>query len=91
MSKQGNPRLRYMLTEAVHVHVMYCADSRLDSLLPPEEGRERIQESYRGHGQEDAGGHVPHDHPKEGISSSLTRPLSFACVEERSLLIAAGR
>jgi transposase len=29
MSKHGNPRLRYMLTEAVHVHVMFCEDSRL--------------------------------------------------------------
>jgi transposase len=29
MSKQGNPRLRYMLTEAVHV--MYCLGSRLTS------------------------------------------------------------
>jgi transposase len=31
MSKQGNPRLRYMLTEAVHVHVMYCKGSKLTS------------------------------------------------------------
>lgn len=29
MSKQGNPRLRYMLTEAVHIHVQFCKDSRI--------------------------------------------------------------
>lgn len=29
MSKQGNPRLRYVLTEAVRIHVMFCEDSRL--------------------------------------------------------------
>ena len=33
MSRQGNPRLRYMLTEAVHVHVMYCEESRLTSFF----------------------------------------------------------
>jgi len=33
MSKQGNPRLRYMLTEAVHVHVMFCEDSRLTAFF----------------------------------------------------------
>jgi len=31
MSKQGNPRLRYMLTEAVHVHVQFCRDSRISA------------------------------------------------------------
>jgi transposase len=31
MSKQGNPRLRYMLTEAVHVHVMYRKGSKQTS------------------------------------------------------------
>jgi len=31
MSKQGNSRLRYMLTEAVHVHMMYCKGSKLTS------------------------------------------------------------
>jgi len=31
MSKQGNPRLRYMLTEAVHIHVQFCKDSRITS------------------------------------------------------------
>jgi transposase len=33
MSKQGNPRLRYMLTEAMHVHVMFCAESRLTAFF----------------------------------------------------------
>jgi transposase len=33
MSRQGNPRLRYMLTEAVHVHVMFCQDSRLTAFF----------------------------------------------------------
>ena len=31
MSKQGNSRLRYMLTEAVHIHVQFCKDSRITS------------------------------------------------------------
>jgi len=30
MSKQGDPRLRHMLVEAVHIHVMFC-DSRTSS------------------------------------------------------------
>jgi transposase len=33
MSKHGNPRLRYMLTEAVNVYVMYCLDSRLTAFF----------------------------------------------------------
>lgn len=33
MSKQGNPRLRYMLIEAVHVHVMFCTNSRLTAFF----------------------------------------------------------
>ena len=33
MSKRGNPRLRHVLTEAVHVHVMYCEHSRLTAFF----------------------------------------------------------
>jgi transposase len=33
MSKRGNPRLRHVLAEAVHVHVMYCGDSRLTTFF----------------------------------------------------------
>ena len=33
MSKQGNPRLRHMLTEAVHIHVMHCEDSKLTAFF----------------------------------------------------------
>jgi len=33
MSKQGDPRLQHMLTEAVHVHVMHCDDSRITAFF----------------------------------------------------------
>ena len=33
MSRHGNSRLRYVLTEAVHVHVMFCEESRLTAFF----------------------------------------------------------
>jgi hypothetical protein len=33
MSRHGNPRLRFALTEAVHVHVTFCKESRLTAFF----------------------------------------------------------
>ncbi len=88
MSKQGNPRIRYMLTEAVHTHVMHCEDSRLTAFFRRKKEEKGSKKATIATDKKLLEVMYTMIVRREVLHAHRPRPLSLTRVEERSQLIA---